>query len=548
MKVLGNTDAYGGLAALKKHGAKDAFAGFLVSLIALPLCLGIAKASGFPPMGGLITAIVGGLVVGWLSGSPLTIKGPAAGLIAIAIGCVDSFANPADPMAGYRATLAVIVAASVIQIAFAVLKTGKLGEFFPSSAVHGMLAAIGIIIISKQIPVLLGVTPTAKEPLQLLAEIPSILTSANPEIACIGFVSLAILILLPLIKNKYVKILPAPMVVLLVAIPFGHYFDLEHEHSYLFGAKTNYTLGPKFLVTLPSNVIDGIVFPDWSQIFTLTALKYIVLFAMVGSLESLLTVKAIDIVDPAKRSSNLNKDLLAIGVGNAISGLLGGLPMISEVVRSSANVNSGAKSGWANTAHGLFMLIFLLFLTSLIHQIPLAALAAMLVFTGYRLGGPLHWRNAWAIGWEQFVIFTVTVVVTLATDLLVGIFAGIVIHIILNLAHGASLKTVFKPDITFEEEGESIVVYFHDSVVFSNWLSIAKQLDSIAVDRSLILNLSQLKFADHSVLKNLGQFEQARMAIGQHVELRGLDMLLPLSAHPMATRKSKGTTPAEITK
>ncbi len=231
-------------------------------LIVLPLCLGISMASGFPPVAGIFTAIIGGLLVTFLGDSELTIKGPAAGLNVIAVGAVEELGKGA-PMFGYKLTLAVVVVAGMIQVLFGILRSGVLGVFFPSAAVHGMMAAIGITIILKQLFTMLGVKPEGKEALELITEIPRGFRNLNPEIAIIGFVSLAILISFPFFKNKYLKMVPAPLVVILVAIPLGFYFDLEHEYTYVFLDHHNYSVGPKFLVTLPDNLLSAVQ----SQIF-----------------------------------------------------------------------------------------------------------------------------------------------------------------------------------------------------------------------------------------------------------------------------------------
>lgn len=517
---------------------EDLISGFLVFLIALPLSLGISMASGFPPVAGLITAIIGGLVVSPIMGSELSIKGPAAGLIVIALGAITELGN-GDPMAGYRFALAVGAVAGIIQILFGLLKLGILGDFFPSSAVHGMLAAIGVIIASKQIHTLLGVTPDAKHPLELLAAIPNSLMNMNHEIALIGIVSLLILFGLPLIKSKWVKKIPGPMLVILVAIPLGRFFDLEHEHNYLFLGHVE-TVGPRFLVTLPENLLNAVTFPDFSHILQSTSIKYIIMFALVGSLESLLSARAIDLIDTSGKKSKLDRDLLAVGAGNTLSSFLGGLPMITEIVRSSANLNNGAKSRWANFYHGAFLLLFVAFLPMLIHQIPLAALSAMLIYTGFRLASPKEFKHALDLGKEQLLIFLVTLIVTISTDLLIGIATGILVKFIIHLFLGLPLKSTFKPllDVSEIEKGVFLVC-INRSAVFTNFIQLKKQLGRLTGYHKLIIDFSGCKIIDSTVLSNLDTYIADRQKLGETIVLQGLEKHKALSGHQKATRVLK---------
>jgi len=240
----------------------DLASGFLVFLIALPLCLGISMASGFPPVAGILTAIVGGMLTKFMGSARLTIKGPAAGLIVIALGAVTELSQ-GDPVGGYRRALAVGVVAGLLQILLALARTGVVGELMPSSVVHGMLAAIGVIIISKQTHTLLGVTPVGKDPLHLLAEIPHSLTQVNPEVFLIGLTSLVILFGVPLIRSKWARKIPGPMLVLAVAVPLGYIFDLRDEHNYSMLGHI-FHLGPKYLIRLPGSLLGALAFPDFS--------------------------------------------------------------------------------------------------------------------------------------------------------------------------------------------------------------------------------------------------------------------------------------------
>lgn len=526
-----------GIKGLKQNWKSDLISGFLVFLIALPLCLGIAMASGFPPVSGIFTAIIGGMLVSFIGGSHLTIKGPAAGLIVIALGAVEELGK-GDMLLGYKLTLAVIVFAGILQVVFGLLKSGILGDFFPSAAVHGMLAAIGIIIASKQIHTLMGVKPEGKEPIELIAEIPHSFTQLNPEIFVIGIISLLILFILPLFKNKYIKMIPAPLLVLLVAIPLGRIFDLEHEHTYLFLDNHEYTVGPKYLVTLPKDLFSAITLPEFSQIFTIASIKYIIMFALVGSLESLLSTKAIDTLDPYKRKSNMNRDLSAVGIGNIISGFIGGLPMISEIVRSSANINNGGKTYWANFFHGLFLLIFVAFFPDLLHQIPLAALAAMLIYTGYRLASPKEFYKTYKIGWEQLVIFLVTIIVTLTTDLLIGIAAGILIKLIMHFINGLPLRYAFKPMFSVRrQDDDTFIVDVYHSAVFTNYIKLKKSLDSLPKKKTIIIDFSGAYLIDHTVMENIHHYQHDYNLDGGKFILQGLEKYKKFSSHELAARK-----------
>lgn len=529
----------------------DAVAGFLVFLIALPLCLAIAKASGFPEIAGVFTAIVGGVVTPWISNSQLTIKGPAAGLIVIVLGAVTDFGftpTPQTPddiavnLTAYKMALAVGVVAAVLQILFGLFRAGALGDFFPSSAVHGLLAAIGVIIIAKQVPVALGATPHGKEPLELLAEIPQEILHLNPEIATIGFISLLILFIFPLIKNRALRIVPAPMIVLAVAVPLAVYFDLAHQHDYTVLGH-HYTVGNKFLVNVPASLASAISFPDFS-VFAEPALrwkavKWVFMFSLIGSLESLLSAKAVDILDPQRRKTDLNRDLLAIGVANFISASIGGLPMISEIVRSRANIDNGAKSKYANLFHGLCLLVAVALAATAIRMIPLAALAAMLVYTGFRLAHPREFLHVYRIGREQLVVFVGTILAVLATDLLIGIFIGIGIELLIQFINGVPLKSLLRPDADVKQIDERTwLISPRHAAVFLNWLPIRSKIErfGLAQHMNVIVDLSATQMVDHTVMEKLHQLEREFAERDIALAIVGLDQHIMFSQHPAAAR------------
>ncbi|MFN3152495.1 SulP family inorganic anion transporter [Bremerella sp.] len=542
----------GDSAGFIKYFPNDFKSGFLVFLIALPLCLGISLACGFPPIAGIFTAIIGAVLSPFISNSELTIKGPAAGLIVIAIGCVQDFGGDGmtggwteSDMAAYRAAIAVGVAAGAIQIVFGLFRGGILGEFFPASVVHGMLAAIGVIIIVKQIPFALGVS-AGGEPLEMLREIPHYLMEANPAIAAIGVVSLLIMFLWPLLAERVtvLKKIPAPVVVLLCAIPMGMAFDLLHEHSYtLQGHK--YQLSEQYLVKMPDKVFgmfNDIAFPEFSVLGQPKAWKWILMFFIIGSLESVLSAKAIDLLDPWKRKTKMNRDLIAIGVGNLCASMVGGLPMISEIVRSKANIDNGAKTRFANFWHGVFLLACVALIPFYLHRIPLAALAAMLIYTGYRLAHPNEFIHVYRIGKEQLAIFVTTLVVVLATDLLVGVAVGIMLKMVIHLANGVSLRSLFKPYIEVQEINDNTsVILARESAVFSNWLPFRRQIEQIGLiqKRNLVIDVSGTKLIDHSVMEKLEEVQRDFEQEGLTFEIRGLNLLESFSDNVYATRKRR---------
>jgi MFS superfamily sulfate permease-like transporter len=516
-----------GLEGLKAHFVADLSAGFVVFLLALPLSLGIAQASGFPPVMGLVSAIIGGLVATFFAGSRLTIKGPAAGLIVIIAGAVSEFGGGET---GWHLALGVMVVAGLVQILFGVLKWGKLVDFFPLSAVHGMLAAIGLIIIAKQVPVLLNVDSAltkGKEPLELLASIPEFFANLDPQVAIIGGISLAIMLGWGEVKQKTLKQIPAPLLVLIFAIPAGIYMNLAVD-------------APKSLVKVGSLVEKVAYNADFSGISQMAIfIKYVIMVALVGSLESLLTVKAIDLIDPYQRKSDPNKDIIAVGIANTLAGLVGGMPMISEVARSSANVAQGGKTRWANFFHGMFLLVFALFAYTLLEKIPNAALAAMLIAVGIKLAHPKEFLHTYQIGAEQLAIFITTIFFTLFEDLLVGIAAGIVLKIAIHLFRGASLKTLFKATNELIIDGDNITLKIGETASFTNYLALKKQLDAMPADKNVTIEVTTTNLIDHSVMENLHCFKNSYTATGGTVRFIGLEHLTPVSSHVLAARMDK---------
>lgn len=502
-----------GIAGLKANFKNDLIAGFSVSLIALPLCLGIAIASGMPPLAGLITAIIGGIFASRISGTFVTISGPAAGLIVISATAVENL--------GYSNALGAIAVAGLFVAFFGVLKTGKIGDFFPLPVVHGMLAAIGLIIIIKQLYPALGI-PFAKGNLvELATQLPSNFVNINVNATIIASCTLLILILHPFVKVKFIQLIPAPLWVLFFSIPAALLFGID-------------TLN---MVDMPNQLFgeDGFKLPSFSKIVTGTFWVSVVSFALVSGIESLLSAKAVDTLDPYKRQSNLDKDLLAMGLGSSLAASLGGLPMISEIVRSSANINYGAKTQWANFFHGLFLLFYLLIGVVIIEMIPIAALSSMLVYTGFKLASPKEFKHMYKIGKLQLLVFIVTLLAVLATDLLKGIGIGILLQYLLLFTNKVSFKELFKANIQLEKTQEKIIVKLNGSHSFSNYLSLKKQLDKLSkTSNNICIDASKATFINHTVRKHLKSYIAIAESNNIHIELQNFDLLQPLSNHPLA--------------
>jgi MFS superfamily sulfate permease-like transporter len=511
--------------SLKNNWKSDVVSGFFVFLLALPLSLGIAKASGFPAAMGIFSAMVAGILTSFFRVSALSIKGPAAGLITICSGAILEFGGGTE---AWQIAASAIVVAAVLQIVFGFLRFGTISDLFPYSVVFGMLAAIGIIILAKQIPVLLGNDPSMyadKNPLELLMDVPQFISNANFEIALIGFLGILIMFGLPALKFSFAKKIPAPLLVLLLAIPLGLYFQFQSK-------------APDYaLVQIGDFWGELKIRADFSWIGTFAFWKYVLMFLLVGTLESLLTVKAVDNIDPERRKSDYNSDLKALGFGNFVAGLFGGLPTISEVVRSSSNITFGAKSKWSNFFHGVFLLLAMLLLIPQIELIPNAALAAMLIYAGYRLANPMNFIQIWRIGKEQMLIFLVTVIVTLLEDLLIGIFAGILVKMMLHLLNGVTLKDLFVAKYNREEGNDSIRISIQGAATFTHLMKYNKVFYNFLGTKEIIVDFSQCKLIDHSFLLFLNGFTNNRELSGTKVKIEGMEKHKAFSKHVFAARK-----------
>jgi MFS superfamily sulfate permease-like transporter len=484
----------------------DFSAGFSVALVALPLSIGIALASGAPASAGLIAAIIGGLIGSWMGGSYVTINGPAAGLIVIVLDAILELGK-GDNVQGFKLMLGAAVVGGALQVVFGALKFGRKGLAFPASVIHGMMAAIGLIIIAKQMHILIGHTPVAKNPVLLFAEVPRAIFNMeiNPLIATIGIISLVFLVVWSKLKTAWAKKVPAPLI------------------ATILGSILALSLGVhgKGLLTIPSDFSNWIIFPDFSAMSTFAGWKAAITLALVASLETVLSAAAVDKMDPQRRESNLDRDLLSKGVCNMLSASIGGLPMIAEIVRSSANVSYGAKTYKANLIHGSVILALVLLLPNALSMIPLAALAAILLMVGSRLGNPSHFIHAKKIGWDNLVGFAVTLILTLAEDLLVGIIVGALCQFLVEIYHGLKLRHLFKPEFKTTDNGKDVVVAVESALAFSNYLTIKDLLADFAnKGKNVQLELSHSGYIDPTVmdaledLKKYFQFRKLTLHVG----------------------------------
>ena len=458
--------------------------------------------------------------------------------------------------------LAVCVVAGVLQIVFGLVKGGILGDFFPSSAVHGLLASIGVIIMAKQLPIALGVPGEflkdshkhPLEPLALILKMPSILPHFNPYVSVIGLVGLAIMFGIPFFYPKITKYVPSQLIVLLVTVPLA---------AFVLGipgtdqpAITKTFLGQEFplasnqLVNVPSTAISdlanrasGLVqfqfLPEFSALKYGIAWKWVALFAIIGSLESLLSSKAVDMLDPQRRKTDLNRDLLAVGVANTVAAFLGGIPMISEIVRSRANIDNGAQNKFANMYHGLFLLASVAMIPALLNRIPLAALASMLIFTGFRLAHPREFVHVLHIGREQLIVFVSTIVGVLATDLLIGIFIGMSVKILIHFVHGVPILSLFRPFLTIEPVDDTTYrIRASKSAVFSNWLLFRRQICTYGLleHKNIVVDLSDTQLVDHTVMEKLHELQDDFASQDLQLQIVGLDAHRSVSSHPNAAR------------
>lgn len=518
---------------------RNIFSGFVVSLVALPLGLGLALASGAPPISGIIAAIVGGLVCTILGGSNVTITGPGNGLVVVILSAI-TILGEGNMYEGYLYTLAAIIISGALMFILGVLRLGSLSNFFPSSAIQGMLAAIGIGILAKQIHVMLGNLKATGSILELLYFIPAdlliFIKTADKSVfyaGSVGIISLLIMVFYSKIRNKYFQLVPAPMWIVLVSIGMYYYFEM-------FSTET-YPITDQYMINLPDKIFGEFPQPNFTKLFTYEFFSAVIAITLIASIESLLSIKAVDKLDPEKRRSNVNKDIRSLGIATVISGFLGGLNVVTVIARSSVNVNNRGSNRSANFFHALFLVAFIVLFAGELRHIPLSALAAILVYTGYKLASPENIKKTFQVGSEQLIIFLVTLIITVLTNLisgiLIGIFTTFIIHIIINKNMSLFIRNLLKPNVLMFEEDEKYFVSVDNFSSFLNYSKLKSKLDQIPETEDVIIDFSMCDFVDHTVMENIHSYSESFKRKGGHFEVIGLDGYKSGSTHPFALRK-----------
>ncbi len=490
-----------------KEIKNDLPASLVVFFVAVPLCLGIALASGAPLFAGIIAGIVGGIVVGIASGSPLGVSGPAAGLAVIVLTSIAAIGS-------WPAFLLAVVLAGILQLIMGFAKAGFIAYFFPTSVIKGMLTGIGLLIILKQIPHALGYDKDAIGDLSYfqldgdttISSIFKALDVITPGALLISVLSLFILILWEKVlskKHKIFQLIQGPLVVVVLGIIM---FNLYKNGT------LNFSLAEDQVVRLPvagslSEFFSFFTLPDFSAITNFKVWEVAIVLAIVASLETLLCVEATDKMDPEKRTTPTNRELKAQGLGNLISGFIGGLPITQVIVRSTANISFGGKTKMSAILHGVFLLISALTIAGIMNMIPLASLAAILFIVGYKLAKPSLFKQMYKLGWEQFIPFTATVVGILATDLLKGITIGILFGIFYTLRHSYRNSHHMKDVVTTEEGHEIHHLVLAEEVSFFNKASVLKEFETIPPNSKVIIDCSKSKSIAHDVLELIKDFE-----------------------------------------
>ena len=530
-----------GWKGLTHHWKNDLVAAISVSLVALPLSLAIAVASGIPPIAGLITAVIGGIVTTIFKSGRVSINGPAAGLIGVILAAVLALDDGCGPLQSYRYVLAAIIIAGALQVIVGLFKFGRIAEIFPSTVIHGILASIGIIIFAKQMHVAMGTSSDAENTVGILADIIYKIPEINPYIAIISGLGIILLLFHSRISYKVFHFIPAPVWVLAIAVPIVLLYNyLEANQIAIFGAA--FEAPRNYLISIPDNWMDGVVFPDFSKANTGTFWMAVISINLLSTVITLAGAKAVDKLDPYKRKTDLNRDLVGVGISSMVSGGVGGLPIITVIVRSTVNVHNNAKTKWSNFYHGLFIMLFVLFMLPVIQMFPKAALAAVLVITGIKLASPRLFKEIYAQGLEQTIFLLCTVIITLYKDPLIGLLGGMGITLIAHLLISRVSITQFVQMIlnsgtTLRENRDaSYTLKVKGIANFLLMLRLIKLLEKIPTGSSLKVDLSKARLVDLTFQEKIMEFRRVHRLTGGKVQVIGLEQHIASSNHKLALK------------
>ena len=530
-----------GWKGFRKHWNSDIVAAISVSLVALPLSLAIAKGMGLPPISGLITAVIGGIVTTFFRNAYLTINGPAAGLIAVVGASAVALSDTGEAMDGFTHVLGAVVVAGALQVAVGLLRFGKVAEMFPSAVIQGVLASIGIIIFAKQMHVAMGTTSDGENTIQIIGDIFEKIPEINPYIAIISGLGIILLIFHARISYKVFHFIPAPVWVLAIAVPFVFLYGyLEASKIPIFGKI--FTVPKDYLISVPDDWTDGLAFPSFAKAHTGTFWMSVISINLISSVITLAAAKAVDKLDPYKRKTNLDRDLTSVGLASMDSGVVVGLPVLNVIVRSTVNVHNGAKTKWSNLYHGLFIMLFVLFLTPVIQMFPVAALAAVLVVTGVKLASPRIFKEMYKQGLEQIIFMLSTIVITLYKNPLAGILGGIgitlVAHLLISrLSIPQFVQMVLKSGTSFKEKNDgSYLLRIKGVANFLTLMRLRSMLEKIPAGADLKIDLSKTRLIDLTFQEKLMEFRAAHRLTGGKVQIVGLDQHVVSSNHKLALK------------
>jgi len=519
----------------------DFLAAISVALVALPLGLGVAAASGAPPIAGLISAIVGGIIATPFRGSNLAINGPAAGLIAVILSASYSLNDNSGQTLNY--VLAAVCIAGVIQVLLGVLKLGRIAEIIPSSVIQGVMVSIGIIIISTQIHVAMGTSPVSKNTIDLLKETVTQIPNIHPVILGISLVGILLLVVIPKIQSRLLHYFPASLWVLVMAVLAAYAFNFFDPHAILISG-THYNVGPELLISIPEDLQEALMYPNFDRIGDYQFWLAVLSISLIASIQTLAMAKAVDKLDPYKRKSNLNKDLIGVGLATAVSGAIGGLPIITVIVRSTVNVNNNAKTKWSNFYHGILIIIFILVLAPVIQKIPLAALAAILVYIGFRLASPAVFKKIYSMGLEQLIFMVVTIAITLYSDLLWGILGGslftLLVHILLSrMPVQDFFREIFSKNTNvFRANDGQYNLQVKGVASFLTIPRIAGLINDIPSGSQVKIDLSKTRLVGMTFMEYLVDYVRMIRDSGGNVIITGLDAHVSSSTHNRALKIS----------